>query len=102
MATIIIKQNEEIDLSQIFGFDEDFNGNNGEEFTSQEAIDNGFESDLEYHTYEAEELYPNDIEKMINHVLEEFLEINENYYDIEMDICDNGSETIICYHIEHL
>lgn len=96
--TIILEKGEDLDLSRIFGDDEDFNGNNGKDFTSQEALDNGFSSDLEYHTFMAEELYQNDTEKIAEHVLDKFMHMNKSYYEMEIDVTENGTQTIVSYY----
>jgi hypothetical protein len=44
----IEKDNFVEDLINLFDFDEDINGNNGEEFTRTEALENGFNSTAEW------------------------------------------------------
>lgn len=70
--------------------DEDFNGNNGEEFTWEEALENGFESSQEY---VIDKLRKSDLtgEELVREFFEEWLG-NDGYYDdydIETEMINN-------------
>ena len=74
-----INNKEEIlDTLSSIGTDEDFCGNNGEEFTWEEALENGFESSQEY---VVDDLKNSGLtgEKLLTAFFEQWLG-NDNYY----------------------
>jgi len=64
-------------LRNIADFDMDFNGDNGEDYTWEEALENGFESNLEYVLNIIEDI-END-EECVKAFFEEWME-NDGYY----------------------
>ena len=64
------------DLSELL--DSDFNGDNGGEYTSKEALDNGFESDLEMAVHEAKIKFGENIRDIVEYVIDK--DYNQDYY----------------------
>lgn len=64
-------------LSSIADFDMDFNGENGEDYTWDEALENGFESNLEYLINEVKDI--EDDEECVKTFFKEWLD-NDGYY----------------------
>ena len=64
-------------LRNIANFDMDFNGENGEDYTWEEALENGFESNLEYVIDGVKDI-END-EECVRTFFEEWME-NDGYY----------------------
>ena len=64
-------------LRNMADFDMDFNGDNGEDYTWEEALEKGFESNLEYVIDEVKDI-END-EECVKTFFEEWME-NDGYY----------------------
>jgi len=64
---------------EMLDFDEDINGNNGDEYTSEEALKRGFESTLEMILHDTEKRTKNyKGEKKVNAFVDTFLENLQN------------------------
>ena len=84
-------------LRNIADFDMDFNGDNGEDYTWEEALENGFESNLEYVLNIVEDI-END-EECVKAFFEEWME-NDGYYaeyDVNCLTDSKGRVTAISY-----
>ena len=69
-------------LRSIADFDCDFNGENGEDYTWDDALENGFESNLEYLINEVKDI--EDDEECVNAFIKEWIN-SDMYYD-EYDV----------------
>lgn len=84
--------------SEDFFNDGDWNGENGEDYVSDTALDEGFESNLEYHIAKGKELYKDDWKKAVIHVLDAYVNSgsNESYYDVlEYDKVEVGEDLVV-------
>lgn len=87
MAIVIFKENDTKQqiydgIFSLFNFDEDHNGNNGEEYTLDIAIDKGYTSNLDY-WISGSLLEVNDPYSVIELILKEICDIFEkdSYYE---------------------
>lgn len=65
--------------------DEDFNGNNGLECTSDIAIENGFDTDLEYHFDKFLKEDDSDLTSLIGYIINANYNCTEQSYYSEME-----------------
>ena len=79
-----------------FYTDEDFNGNNGENFTWEEAIDNGFESTQEYVIDKLEKNENLKGEGLILAFLGEWLDNDGYYSDWKFESANNEDGSYVC------
>lgn len=77
----IISNSEE--LLDFCMFDEDLSGNNGEEYTKEEALANGFENSAEY-IVDVAKKETDSFEGMINKALELVCDTDEDYLSHEV------------------
>lgn len=77
------EENYKENLFKLFDFDADVTGQNGKEYTDQEAIDNGYKTTLEMFIGEAEKV-KKDFKEVVIQVVEEFISYapNVGYYDV--------------------
>lgn len=66
-------------LRNMSDFDCDFNGENGEDYTWKEAIENGFNSNLEYLINDVKDI--EDDELCVGTFFHEWMDRDRNYYD---------------------
>lgn len=85
-TVLVTVENFEQLMWELFEEDNDFNGNNGRGYTSDEATEKGFSSDLQY-AIETTESFK--LEKRIDNVARYFKKLNKGYYDIiEYDLME--------------
>ena len=85
-------------LRNMSDFDCDFNGENGEDYTWEDAIENGFDSNLEYLINEVKDI--EDDETLINTFFDTWMDNDRNYYDEYEVQCisnSNGNVVTICF-----
>ena len=80
-------------LRNIADFDMDFNGENGEDYTWEEALENGFESNLEYVINIVEDI-END-EECVRAFFEEWMENDGYYTEYEVDCLTDAKGRVI-------
>lgn len=90
-----VNKGELIDPKAIFEFDDDFTGVNGNVFTSDTAIEAGFNSDLEYYTYKAHQSTTDNNQKFLDIILEGFMKTNQDFYWMEIKVAELENKSII-------
>ena len=87
---ILNKNNWEEKLHELLSIDCDWSGDNGIEYTSGEAIEEGYESDLDYAIARAKEK-SDDVINLVQYVLEDFVtDQQEIGYYIEVEYMVKG------------
>lgn len=89
-------------LRNISDFDCDFTGENGEGYTWKDAIENGFNSNLEYLINEVKDI--EDDKTLINTFFDTWMNNDRNYYDEYEVQCinnNNGNVVTICFATVH-
>lgn len=82
------------DLKELFSFDEDFNGNNGLEYVSEQALNLGFESDRDYFVEEAMKNYWT-VSSRVSFILKEFMRMNGSYYTEDVEFLEVEEGTVV-------
>lgn len=79
----ITRENWETEIRELFSGDADWNGENGLEYTSEEAKKSGFESDLDYDVHYAKKKFTS-LKERVDYVLTSYISDprNEEYYDV--------------------
>lgn len=80
---------DENDLLDFCNFDSDLNGDNGEEFTMEEAIEAGFDSSAEY-IFDVAKKTSDNFEDMIRKALSAICETDETYLSYEVIDLEDG------------
>lgn len=91
---LITEKNTKESLKELFSFDADFNGDNGLEYTSQKALDSGFESDIDYFVEEAMNSRWG-VRDRVNYILTEFMRKNGNYYTEKVEFLEVQEGTVV-------
>lgn len=84
-------------LIGISGFDLDFNGENGDDYTWDIALENGFESNLEYLINEVKDI--EDDKECVDTFIEEWIDKDSYYdqYEVNYLTDEKGRITVISF-----
>lgn len=81
-------------INNVINFDEDINGNNGLEYTREEAKENGFKSTIEHLVHDAVEKY-GETDSAIEYVIDGALGEDDYYEEYEYAVEDVGDRFIV-------
>jgi hypothetical protein len=81
------------DLIRLIDFDEDLNGNNGKEYTRDEAIEKGYNSTVEFLVDEGIEKFGEN-QNAIDHLIDGALEQDDYYHSYQHTVIHNNKDNI--------
>lgn len=96
LEVIVVTQENIAEKFKEFSFDQDLNGSNGKEYLSEEAKEDGFDSDLDYILSLAHNnlVGIDQIEEFCNVVLEQ---LPDHYYGSEINVTQVGERYVISF-----
>lgn len=96
LEVIVVTLENIVEKFKYFSFDEDLNGNNGKEYLSNKAKENGFLSELDYILDKASKQLEgvNQVQKFCNMVL---LELPDHYYGSDIIVTQIGDQYVISF-----
>jgi hypothetical protein len=96
LEVIVVTLENIVEKFKDFSFDEDLNGNNGKEYLSNKAKENGFLSELDYILDKASKQLEgvNQVQKFCNMVL---LELPDHYYGSDIIVTPVGDQYVISF-----